>query len=130
MTLQSHVDVENLAHGNTNGRRLDAKCGRAIKIDKPIEKRADRYGFIGDSLLHQVGETVQSPGPDQRDIGLVLDVGAPGRTEQLVEDLEYRVSTNFSCYGHIERVISAGPSGHNSVLRFFFRGSITADAIM
>jgi len=91
MALQRHVVVENLAHGYTDGGHLDRECGCAAEIDESIKKRADGYRLIGGPYSHRIGETLQAPCLDQSDMSLMLGPGSPGRTEQPVQDREYRV---------------------------------------
>src|ERR1700681_2088707 len=75
MALQPHVVVENLAHGYTDGGRLDRECGCAVEIDESIKKRADCYRLIGGVYTHRIGETVQALCLDQSDMSLMLGAG-------------------------------------------------------
>ena len=100
MPLHGHVVVENFAHGYPDGRRLDRECGCAAEIDESINQCADRYRLIGGSCSHRIGETLQPLCLDQGDMSLMLRAGSPDRTEQLVQNPEYRVVSDTVSMGH------------------------------
>src|SRR5580704_238012 len=68
MALQSHVVVENLAHGCTDGERLDRECGCTTKIDKAIKERSDCHRLIGGPCSHCIGEALQTLRLDHGDM--------------------------------------------------------------
>ena len=104
MALEPHVVVEDLADGYTDGGRFDCECGCAVEINEPIKKRADRYRLIGGPYSHRIGETLQAPCLDQSDMRLMLGAGSPDRTEQPVQDRDYRVVGDTRCCGHTELI--------------------------
>src|SRR5882762_7577546 len=107
MALQSQVVVENLAHGCTDGERLDRECGCAAEIDEPIKECADRYRLIGGPHSHCIGEALQAPCLDHCDMSLMLNAASPEATQQPVQDREYWVVSHCRVWPKSLLAISA-----------------------
>jgi hypothetical protein len=55
----------------------------AVEIDKPIEKRANRYRLIGGPYSHCIGQTMQAACLDHSDMSLMLGAGSPDRSNAI-----------------------------------------------
>src|SRR5450631_4792955 len=91
IALQRHVVVEYLSHCGANGWRVDSERRCTVEIAEAIKKGIDRDRLIGSPHSHLTGKTFETPCFDESDMGLMLRVSAPRRTQQAIQDCRHWV---------------------------------------